>query len=153
MTNDTSDSNAFDPLDLTSCTCANLRKASRAVTQVYDAAMQPAGLKATQFTILATLSALGESPLSRLADALVMDRTTLTRNLKPLVGKELVEIVSGNDQRVRMVRLTLSGRTLFKEARPLWRNAQTKFVAGLGQDALRDLIAGIAGTVSIAQGH
>ncbi len=97
MTRDTHTREHRSAVDLTACTCANLRKAARAVTQVYDQALRPTGLKATQFTMLATLSNRGDLPLSRLAEALVMDRTTLTRNLKPLVGKGLVRI--DQDQR------------------------------------------------------
>ena len=81
-----------DASDVAGCTYANLRKASRAVGQVYDAALQRSGLKATQFTLLATLNARGDMPLSQLADVLVMDRTTLTRNLKLLVAKDLIHI-------------------------------------------------------------
>ena len=61
-------------MDVASCTCATLRKAARVVTQAYDAALQPTGLKATQFTLLATLQIPGDAPMTRLADALVMDR-------------------------------------------------------------------------------
>ena len=71
-------------LDPANCTFANLRKASRTVSQAYNDALRPAGLKATQFTLLATLNKRGEVSVSELAAALVMDRTTLTRNLKPL---------------------------------------------------------------------
>ena len=70
-------------LDVALCTCANLRKATRVITQAFDAALQPTGLKATQFTVLATLARQGDGPLTLLAESLVMDRTTLTRNLKP----------------------------------------------------------------------
>ena len=153
MSKSTPPSKRCDTAELTACTCANLRKASRAVTQVYDAALQPTGLKATQFTLLATLATLGDLPLTRLAEALVMDRTTLTRNLKPLVGKGLVDVARDDDQRVRRIGLTPSGRTAFDEALPHWRNAQSRFVEGLGQERLQNLLADIGGTVSIAQGH
>ena len=73
--------------DLAACACANLRKAARVVTQAYDKALKPTGLRATQFTVIATLATEGDAPLTRLAEALVMDRTTLTRNLKPWSAK------------------------------------------------------------------
>ena len=82
--------------DVSICACANLRKATRAVTQVYDAALRPSGLKATQFTLLATLATLGDPPLTRLAEAMVKDRTTLTRNLKPLIAKGSVRVAEGD---------------------------------------------------------
>ena len=80
----------LNPLDMSACTASNVRKASRAISQVYDAALQPVNLKSTQFTVLATLSKSGQQPLSQLADAMVMDRTTLTRNLQPLLKRKLV---------------------------------------------------------------
>ena len=152
MSKSTPPSKRLDTAELTACTCANLRKASRAVTQVYDAALQPTGLKATQFTLLATLATFGDLPLTRLAEALVMDRTTLTRNLKPLVGKGLVDVARDDDQRVRRIGLTPSGRIAFDEALPHWRNAQSRFVEGFGQERLRDFLVGIGGAVSIAHG-
>ncbi len=97
-------------MDVASCTCANMRKASRVVTQSFDAALRLAGLKATQFTLLATLSKRGDLPLTRLAEALVMDRTALTRNLKPLVGKGNVRADRHEDQRVRRISLTDAGK-------------------------------------------
>ena len=134
-----------------SCICANLRKATRAVTQAYDAALQPSDLKATQFTLLATLAGEGDLSVTRLAGAMVMDRTTLTRNLKPLIGKGLIETASGEDQRVRMVRLTDQGRAAFDAALPLWRQAQTRLVESLGGDKWRDLLMGIGGTIAAAR--
>jgi DNA-binding MarR family transcriptional regulator len=144
-------STRFDPAELTECACANLRKASRVVTQVYDAALQPTGLKATQFTLLANLATLGDLPLTRLADAMVMDRTTLTRNLKPLVAKGLIDIARDDDQRVRRIGLTPPGRAAFDEALPHWRNAQSRFVEGLGSEGWRNLLDGVGATVSVAR--
>ncbi len=135
-------------MDLAACTCANLRKAARVVTQIYDAALQPTGLKATQFTLLATLSKRGDLPLTRLADALVMDRTTLTRNLKPLVRRGLIRIEHDDDQRVRKVSLTETGKSVFEQARPQWAQAQSRIVERLGQARwsgfLDDLMAAVA---------
>ena len=93
--------NEADTQNVAACTCANLRKATRVVTQVYDAALQPVGLKATQFTVLAVLAERGEAPLTRLAETLVMDRTTLTRNLKPLVREGFIRIEPGVDEAAR----------------------------------------------------
>lgn len=123
-----------DTMDVADCTCANLRKAARVVTQAFDAALQPTGLKATQFTLLATLSRQGDAPLTRLADALVMDRTTLTRNLKPLVRKGLVRIEHETDQRVRRVGLTEAGQTAYEAAHAQWRQAQARILEGLGPE-------------------
>ncbi|MFQ5776073.1 MAG: MarR family winged helix-turn-helix transcriptional regulator [Kiloniellaceae bacterium] len=138
-------------VDLSACTCANLRKAARVVTQVYDAALQPTGLKATQFTVLAMLSKRGDLPLTRLAEALVMDRTTLTRNLKPLVGKGFVRIDQDEDQRVRRISLTGAGKDIFDEALPLWRKAQSRLVESLGRKRWSGFLDDLAETVNLVQ--
>ena len=142
-----------DPQILATCTCANLRKATRVVTQIYDAALQSTGLRTTQFTLLATLSRLEHAPLSRLADALVMDRTTLTRNLKPLVDKGLIRSDQEKDQRVRMISLTTEGKKTFENAVPQWRKAQTQMIDGLGPEHWSNLLDGLASTLSLAQGR
>src|SRR5215216_4690522 len=72
------------------CACANLRKAARAVTQVFDEALAPSGLRATQFTLLVTSRLMGESTINELAEKMAMDRTTLSRNLKPLLRSALL---------------------------------------------------------------
>ena len=138
-------------MDPASCTCANLRKAARVVTQLYDAALQPTGLTSTQFTVLATLSKLGDLPLTRLAEALVMDRTTLTRNLKPLVGKGFVRTDQDTDLRVRRLTLTDAGASVFKVARPRWARAQSRMVEGLGQARWSGLLADLTATVAVVR--
>lgn len=134
-------------LDVVNCTSANLRKATRMVTQIYDAALRPVGLRATQFNLIATLARSGDTPLTRLAEALVMDRTTLTRNLKPLVEKGLIRVDHEADQRVRIINLTDEGKAIFEEALPFWQQAQSQLVDGLGQKRwstfLDDLLAAI----------
>src|SRR5215217_5827709 len=79
------------------CACANLRRAARAVTQVFDEALAPSGLRATQFTLLVTSRLMGESTINELAEKMAMDRTTLSRNLKPLVRSGLLEVRPGED--------------------------------------------------------
>ena len=138
-------------MDVAACTCANLRMAARAVTQAYDAALQSTGLKATQFTLLATLDGVGDAPLTRLADALVMDRTTLTRNLKPLVRQGLIRIDHEEDQRVRIVSLTETGRTAFEAARPRWEQAQLRIVENLGQQRWSGFLGDLAATVDVVR--
>ncbi len=140
-------------MDLATCTCANLRKAARAVTQVYDQALRPTGLKVTQFTVLATLSNRGDLPLSRLAEALVMDRTTLTRNLKPLVGKGLVRIDQDQDLRVRRISLTESGKNCFGAALPNWRKVQSRLVEELGHARWSGFLDDLTETVARVQGR
>ena len=138
-----------DTMDVADCTCANLRKATRVVTQAFDAALQPTGLKATQFTLLATLSRLGDAPLTRVADAMVMDRTTLTRNLGPLVRKGLVRIEHEKDQRVRRVGLTETGQTAYEAAHAKWRQAQARVLEGLGPERWAGFLEDLTAVVSV----
>jgi DNA-binding MarR family transcriptional regulator len=137
---------------VTTCTCANLRKAARSVTQVFDDALRPAGLRATQFSLLATLAKGGDAPLTRLAGALVMDRTTLTRNLKPLLRRQLIRIEHQDDQRVRNVSLTDAGRQAFEDALPRWEQVQMRISAKLGQQRWSGFLEDLAATVSAVRG-
>lgn len=125
------------------CACFNLRKAARAVTQLYDKALEPSGLRVTQFTLLVALS-LGQGlTLSRLADRLVMDRTTLTRNLVPLERDGLVRSERGPDRRERYVRVTPAGRRALAQAFPLWREAQAQVMTAIGHAAWNALRGGL----------
>ena len=139
--------------DLAACACANLRKAARVVTQAYDKALKPTGLRATQFTVLATLATEGNAPLTRLAEALVMDRTTLTRNLKPLVRQGLIKIAHEEDERVRRVGLTEPGERAFAAARPLWAAAQRRLRESLGAERRSALLGDLGATVAAARGR
>lgn len=129
--------------DLALCAHANLRRAMRVVSQAYDAALKPAGLKATQFTLLAVLANRGPVPLTRLAELLVMDRTTLTRNLKPLEAKGWVETGREKDERVRLIGATEAGRAVVADATPLWAEAQARVTEALGPDRLATLLDGL----------
>ncbi len=121
-----------DFLQLRDCACANVRKASRVVTQQYDESLQACGLRATQFSILVVIARRNTPTLTELAEGLVMDRTTLTRNLKPLEEQGLVQSVSGTDRRTRSVSLTPKGRKTVVKGLPLWRRAQAGIVRALG---------------------
>lgn len=133
----------------TDCTCLNLRKASRVVTQLFDQVLQPSGILANQFTLLAALSVAESVSISRLAQELVMDRTTLTRNLKPLERDGLIRIEPGQDQRMRVVSLTPKGQAVLAQALPLWKQAQTKVIKQLGQDRWQSLLSHLSDTVSL----
>ena len=143
------ETNLLSPVEVAACTCANLRKTTRMVTQAYDAALQPVGLKGTQFTLLARLAKLGDVPLSRLAKGLVLDRTTLTRNLKPLVARGLIAIGHEQDQRVRTISITDDGRRLLEEAIPNWQRAQSRMVEGLGHQRWSVLLDDLAATLAV----
>ncbi len=135
--------------ELSDCTCANLRKAARVVTQAYDAALQPSGLKSTQFILLANLAGQDGMPLTQLAEALVMDRTTLTRNLRPLLREGLLRIDQEEDLRVRRVSLTDAGADAVEAARPLWEEMQVRIAARLGDERWAGFIEDLTGTIDV----
>jgi DNA-binding MarR family transcriptional regulator len=136
----------------TSCACFNLRKAARAITSLYDEALRPAGIRATQLTLLMGIAAAEQPTISQLAELLVMDRTTLARDLKPLAAQGLVTIVAGDDRRTRLVQLTVAGRHTLNDALPLWHQAQTRMITdGLGRDEWHALYGALQDVVRIAR--
>ncbi|MGH9454375.1 MAG: MarR family winged helix-turn-helix transcriptional regulator [Terriglobia bacterium] len=114
------------------CACANLRRAARAVTQLYDQELRGAGLRATQFTLLQVLASAGRIRQGDLGDLLAMDSTTLTRTLRLLVGKGWVSSLPGEDRRERHLLLTPAGRRELDQARPHWERAQQRLRRALG---------------------
>lgn len=141
----------FDQKDVTACACANLRKVTRMVTQAYDAALKQTGLKATQFTVLVTLDQTGELPVGQLAQELLMERTTLTRNLQPLIKKGYIVITSQKDQRVRNIDLTDDGRHILQEALPLWEKTQSVIVNHMGDGEFNNLLNSLKGTLEAVE--
>ncbi len=133
------------------CACFNLRKATRAVTQMFDSALQPLSLRATQFTILAAVAQEEPIQITELAQKLVMDRTTLSRDLGPLEKQRWVRIEPGDDRRTRVVELTIHGRRLLEQALPAWKRTQEKVVSGLGPGDFEVLLKRLSATVSIAK--
>ena len=95
-----------------SCINFNLRKAARAVTAIYDRSLAPVGITSTQFSIMIALAYYPEHSMSALSKFLVMDRTTLTKNLKPLMREKLIEPAAGEDRRQRLLSLTDKGAEL-----------------------------------------
>jgi DNA-binding MarR family transcriptional regulator len=122
------------------CTCFRLRKLTRRMTQHYDARLAPAGLRLTQYSLLANLRA-GPLTMSALADRMEMDRTTLTRNLKPLTDAGFVAVAPGADARSRVVSVTGRGRDAWTAAREFWRQAQDEVNRALGADQIAVLHA------------
>src|SRR4051794_30900466 len=92
------------------CACTTLRKASRAMSRAYEEALEPGGVTATQFAILRVLERAGPRPLSRLADELVMDRTSLYRAIRPLTQAGDVALDAGGRGRAKIAALTVAGR-------------------------------------------
>ncbi len=140
------------------CACFNFRKASRAVTQFFDETLAPSGLRSTQLVILLNVAA-SQRPVNsteppatvmQLAREMVMDRSTLARNLKPLEKQRLIKITPGHDRRTRVVRLTAHGRKVLAAAVPLWEQAQQRFVEQVGprrwKSTLKNLQSAVAAT-------
>jgi DNA-binding MarR family transcriptional regulator len=124
------------------CTANSLRRASRQVSAVFDEAIAETGLRGTQFTLLTALAmGGGEMPLTRLAEVLSLDRTTLTRNLLPLQRDKLVESRPVPDGRVRKMALTQRGQQALERALPRWEAAQKRMVATLGERKWKELMS------------
>lgn len=128
-----------------SCTCGSLRKASRRISQFYDTALAPVGIKSTQYSILSEVdrgSAQGQVTMCELATAMVMDRSTLGHNLRPLERDDLVVLrLSSDDRRKRYVELTKKGRSVLLKARRLWRRAEGHFEGIFGKEPAAELRA------------
>lgn len=119
------------------CTCARVRRLARRVTQVYDRALAPTGLRVTQFSLLTMLRTRDAMPIGRLAAALDMDRTTLTRNLKPLLDAGFVTLdATDADARARVAVLTAAGRRQLASAGDAWLRAQREINAVFGSDQI-----------------
>ncbi len=129
---------------LSECNCLAIRQAARHVTQLYDQLFAPVGLRATQFAILSRLRRAGPMTINALAGLLVMDRTTLGRNILPLQRDGLIEVVASPvDRRRRELRLTDTGLAKHEAALECWAVAQQRFEAGFGGEraaALRALL-------------
>ena len=132
------------------CNCLALRQASRHVTQFYDQLLASSGLRTTQFSILIRLRLAGPMTINALAKALVMDRTTLGRNILPLEREGLIDVVSGRaDRRSKILRLTNAGAARLRAARAGWTHAQAKFEAAFGgrrAAGLRALLQAVTAT-------
>ena len=124
------------------CTCLAVRQAARHITQFYDQFLAPVGLRTTQFSILAKLRRQGPMTINALADELVMDRTTLGRNILPLEREGLISIAPGRtDRRSKDLRLTDAGVERLQAAREGWREAQSRFAAAFGEERSVELRA------------
>lgn len=146
-----------EPIAPTYCTCLALRRATRRVTQIYDAHMKPLGLRITQFAVLGQLAGAPDAPaqisITALARRLGLDRSTLGRNLRPLLKAGLVAMEGGEDRRAHTLALTEAGRALLEKAIPLWRDAQRHVSEKLGRDKTRALRAVLDETTAILGGR
>ena len=126
--------------ELAPCACTTLRKASRAVTRFYDEMLRPEGLTATQLAVLRAVDREGPVPMSHVADALVMDRTSLYRAVGPLLrAGDLESVPSAEDGRSKFLRLSRSGKRRLARAGQRWALAQRTMIQQIGPERWPDL--------------
>jgi DNA-binding MarR family transcriptional regulator len=135
---------AFDIGEFMGCSCLRLRRAAREATRLYDGYLAPVGLGSNQLILLAVLHGASRARAGvtarALADHVGADPTTLSRNLKPLIKRGLVAIAADpEDRRSRLLRISAKGEAKLRAAGPLWRKAQAKMAAAIGQNRLRAL--------------
>lgn len=123
------------------CAAANIRRASRAVTKLYGQFMAATGLEPTQYSLLVACSLTGGATVSKLADAFVMDRSALARNLAILEKRGLLKVKPGEDRRTRKVMLTPFGEATLANAMPHWREAQDMVETRFGAERLEKLLS------------
>lgn len=116
------------------CGCANLRRAARVITRLYDQALRPSGLGAAQFTLLQALNTAPGISQKQLGSLLEIDSTTLTRTLAPLRRAGWLRVAVGEDRRELRLALTAAGKRVYQRALPRWERAQQRFVRALGAD-------------------
>jgi DNA-binding MarR family transcriptional regulator len=132
----------IDELKLDLCNCLALRQAARHVTQFYDHYLVPAGVRTTQFSILAKIGGLGPITINALAEDMVMDRTTLGRNIQPLEREGLIAVTKGRvDRRSKELQLTDAGAARLRAASNAWAEAQARFEKSFGSKRASDLRA------------
>ena len=123
------------------CLCFHARKASRAITQIYDHILAPTTLKATQLSLLMVINARGALSIGTLADALVTDSTTVSRTIKPLLKAKLIaQAADSKDRRIKRINLTEDGHMALERAIPLWQTAQSQVAKALGSGTVQNLL-------------
>jgi DNA-binding MarR family transcriptional regulator len=141
------------PLPVLPCTCANLRRAARAVTRFYNRELQSDDIEITQFTLLMALDHTGDIPQGELGKLLALDSTTLTRMLALLKKRGWVQEKEGDDRRFRFIRLTTAGRRKFQQSLPHWKRAQDRLQTALGKQNMGQLSGLLADVTRISVEH
>ena len=135
------------------CLCFHARKGARAITQVFDHALAPSGLKATQLSLLMVVNAQRCMSIGALADALVTDSTSVSRTIKPLIARGLLSLSRHTaDRRIKSLRLTEEGRRLLENVMPRWQAAQTQVSRSLGATAVQRLLRGLESAAQLGSG-
>ena len=122
------------------CLCGNFRMAARALTSVYDAHLQRAGLTANQLTVLWCVLATEPAAMSDISRIVVMEKTTVSRHIASLAARDLVRYGAARDSRRKLVTTTASGRRHFVRALPAWEAAQSQVAKTIGADAFAAMV-------------
>lgn len=133
------------------CPAFHLRKVARAVTRVFDDMLQPCGIRATQLHILNSVLLTDPPTITHVADDLVMDRTTLTRNLQPLDRLGLLTIAPGDDRRTRVLEVTVEGKQMMAKAFAIMEHARDQMERFIGQDTVHGLHEHLAMVLEVAR--
>ena len=131
------------------CVCSQVRKLARKLSSLYDAILAPEDLTITQYSLLVNIARAGQLSHTVLAEKVGMERTTLTRNLRPLTRAKLVSAVTGLDRRQHLLQLTALGRRKLVRSLPLWEEAQRRFLSHIDSKSIQDLRA-LLGTAESA---
>lgn len=123
-----------------SCVNFNIKRLSREVSLQYDRALSPLGIRGTQYSLLITAAYYENPSMNEAAAALGMDRTTLTKNLKPMFEKGFLSLESGSDRRQKKLSITDAGRDLLERAIPLWEKVQNDVINQIGKQELKSLL-------------
>ena len=130
--------------ELGPCLCSQVRRIARRLSSLYDAALSCEELTITQYSLLANIARAGQLSHAILAEKVGMERTTLTRNLRPLTRAKWVATAIGEDRRQRLLQLTAAGKRKLARTLPLWQQAQGQFISQMGSDPVRDLRTSLA---------
>jgi DNA-binding MarR family transcriptional regulator len=121
------------------CACAQVRRLARKLSSLYDHLLSPEALTITQYSLLVNIERTGQLSHAALAEKVGMDRTTLTRNLRPLTRAKWVAAAIGQDRRQHLLQLTMAGRRKLVRSLPLWEEAQRQFLSQIGTESLQEL--------------
>ena len=132
--------------ELGPCLCAQVRRVARKLSSLYDTFLSPEGLTITQYSLLANIGRAGELSHSVLAEKIGMDRTTLTRNLRPLTKAKWVAAASGKDRRQHLLQVTAAGKRKLVRSWPLWEEAQRQLLSQIGSQSMQELRTLLAST-------
>jgi DNA-binding MarR family transcriptional regulator len=132
------------------CVCSQVRRLARKLSSLYDTVLSTEDLTITQYSLLANIERAGQLSHTVLAEKVGMERTTLTRNLRPLTRAEWVAAATGQDRRQHLLQLTATGRRKLVRSLPLWEETQRQFLSQIGSESLQELRALLTSAESVA---